>query len=327
MFIRFIPIKISDFKESQWYSDRDEVFCNTNSSPYVCAYPDPTTKDIYVEIDWMKNPSTNEVFKPTTTQLGIVETMFANEGINFHADLGEYGGGKELEGYNEYLPNYQVSNVADYFDFELGLNGYDQSFATNRQGIWHYMIYGDHYADSDGDSPSSGWSAVMGTEIFISGGVAANISWPGNTDRAVAGTIAHEIGHTLCLNRVHVYVEQGTDCVYAGIDNRSGQAPTNNPDSFYNLANYTSVMNYRYQLTQPSDLGYVDYSHGTNTTNDHDDWSAVKSHIGGFASPKTIYIEFGSAANRKKYPRTPSGRIIAESHTSIPEPRSRKANH
>lgn len=32
---------ISDYQESQWYPDRDEVFCNRNTTPYTCAYPDP----------------------------------------------------------------------------------------------------------------------------------------------------------------------------------------------------------------------------------------------------------------------------------------------
>lgn len=318
---------ISDYKESKWFTDRDAVFCHPTASPKVCAYPDPAKQDVYLEIDWMKNSATNQVFKPTDTQLGLVETMFANEDINLHIDTGQFGGGNELDGYDEYLPNYSVNNADDFYDYQLGLDGHNQNFATNRQNIWHYLIYGDHYSTADGNSDSTGWSEIMGTNVFIAGGALASLSFPANIDRAVAGTIAHELGHTLCLSQSHVYIEQGTDCVYGGIDDKSGQPPLNNPDSFYNLQDYKSVMNYRYQLTVPDDLGYIDYSHGTNMPADHDDWSAVKSHIGGFASQLTVYVGYGSGLNSQKLPKSRDGHIIAESeaHAHAPEPKAPQA--
>ena len=294
---------ISDFKESIWFPDRDEVFCDTEVTPYVCAYPDPLVQDIYVEVDWMRDPSTNRVFKPTDTQVGIARTMFANEGINLHVDTGQFGGGNELASYMEYLPQDSMSGMTDYWDYKYGSDDAPRSFSANKIGVWRYLIYGYKYSTAEGNSISSGWSAVLGDSIFIAGGAiednSLNIT---DNDRRVSNTIAHEIGHSLCLSNTRFYIEQSAECVYAGIDNKSGDEPLNNPDPYYDLENYTSVMNYLYQF----DLSSGAYSHGLHNTDDHDDWAAIKENMGGFSRSHTVYVGFGA----ENYARTPDGHII-----------------
>ena len=303
---------ISDFKESIWFPDRDEVFCDTSATPHECAYPDPLVQDIYVEVDWMKDPVTNRTFKPTNTQIGLVKTMFANEGVNLHVDTGQFGGGNELADYEEYLRQEIVSGVPDFLNYKYGGDGISRNFAAKRQGIWRYMIYGNKYATDDGNSTSSGWAAVLGDSVFISGGVVEGITGVADNDRVVANTIAHELGHSLCLSPVRVYFEQSASCVFAGIDNRSGKPPTNDPDSFYHLADYKSVMNYRYQLTDDDDMGTVDYSHGARLPDDHDDWSAIKANVGGFSGSHIPYVEFGARMSKRSL-KVVGGYVIAES--------------
>lgn len=307
---------IDDLKESVWFPDRDEVFCKIDPpSANVCAYPNPIAKDLYVEVDWMFDPSMNRTFKPTSTQLGLLEAMFANEGINFHADTGQFGGGNELPDYTAALRQDSVAIIPDFANYKNGGDGIVANFDSDRLGIWRYMIYGNFYSNANGISSSSGWAEVLGDDLFISGGVVENVSGATDADRAVANTIAHELGHNLCLSNERVYFEQDEQCVFAGIDNKSGLPPISNPDAYYNLEGYESVMNYKYQLTDQGDIGSVDYSHGPDGSTNHDDWSAVKSHIGGFNGTHTLYIEFGARSSESLAGKLLSadGLIIAES--------------
>lgn len=282
---------LSDYVESQWYPSRQSVFCGTS-----CTYPNPTQKDIYVEIDWMKN-SSNQVFKPTNSQLSLVEDMYADKGINFHADTGQYGGGNELAVYTHSLSRVATSGQVDFWDYKNGGDGIAANFSSDRSLIWRYLIYGYEYASSSGTS--SGWSEVMGDDIFISGGWINNLSGLASLDRAIANTIAHETGHALCLSSVQVFVEQPAGCIYDGVDNDDPN------DAEYNLANYKSVMNYRYQLTDQDDMDVVNYSDGSHGTGDHDDWNGVLAGMGGFAGTKTA---LGAIA--KPHYITPDGGVI-----------------
>ncbi|HEU5121396.1 MAG TPA: hypothetical protein VFT59_00995 [Candidatus Saccharimonadales bacterium] len=285
---------LDDFKESELNPDRDEIFCGNSE----CAYPTPTEKDVYIEIDWMKD-SSNRTFKPTNTQLELVEDMFAAKSINFHADVGQFGGGNELATYTHDLRQAATSGQVDYWDYVNGGDGVIANFSSDRNSIWRYMIYGYKYFGS----MSTGWAEAMGDNLFISGGLIEDMSGLVSTDRAVANTMAHEIGHNLCLSDEQVFVEQPAECVYKGIDNDD----TN--DSYYNLENYESVMNYRYQLTDQDDVGVVDYSDGSNGTDDHDDWSAVASGMGGFSGAKTY---LGAEIIAKQHIITPDGDVIIE---------------
>lgn len=285
---------LSDFTESQWYPERENIFCGASQ----CAYPNPTEKDVYVEIDWMKD-SSNRTFKPTATQLGLVEDMFADKNINFHADVGQFGGGNELATYTHDLRQAATPGQVDYWDYVSGGDGVTANFSSDRNSIWRYMIYGYKYFGST----STGWAEAMGDNLFISGGLIEDMSGLVSMDRAIANTMAHEIGHNLCLSDEQIFVEQPAECVYEGIDN------DDNNNSYYNLEDYESVMNYRYQLTDQDDMGVVDYSDGSNGADDHDDWGAVMIGMGGFSGTKTY---LGAERIAKQHIITPDGDVIIE---------------
>ena len=249
---------LSDYVESKWYPNKNSIFCGVSE----CAYPDPVKKDIYVEIDWMNDGTTS--FKPTATQVGLVSDAFAAKDIHFHADTGQYGGGSLLSPYTAPLTMVKDPLVTDFFDFK------DASFSADRKGIWRYMISGKNYASSP---TSSGASFAGSGNIFVSNGfIRANQASFGYTDldTAIAGTMLHEIGHSLCLSADVRYSYQDSVCVFGGVD--SGDVNTNS----YPL--YTSSMNYYHQM------GMVDYSTKPNLIGDHDDWSAVKTYMGDFTS-------------------------------------------
>jgi len=226
--------------------------------------------------------------------------MFANKGINFHADTGQFGGGSELAVYTQTLPNTVTPGQVDFWDYRDGGDGITANFSPDRSLIWRYMIYGYNYAEYPN---STGWAQTMGDDLFVSGGLIENATGLASVDRAVAGTIAHEVGHTLCLSDEQIFTEQPTECVFSGIDNDS-----------YKPQNYESVMNYRYQLTKEDDLGIVDYSDGSNITDDHDDWSAIALGMGGFSgthtAPGKIIGNYYISEKGNIYSVSPDGSII-----------------
>ena len=252
---------ISDFIESIWFNDRDEVFCAVNITPYVCAYPDPLVKDLYLEFDWMYDGTRS--YKPSQDQINAVTEAFFNQNIKLHVDDGKYGGGNTLPAYRESL--YIASDVD--IDFEDLKNGYDShraNFNIKRYGIWRYMISGYRYYEHPN---SSGVSEIGGDDLFISKGLIEDYFTYQNLDSAIAGTIIHEIGHSLCLSSTTSYELQHQECIHDGVDS----------DKIAYIL-YRSAMNYRYQLDT------ISYSDGTNGINDHDDWSAIKVGISNFNS-------------------------------------------
>lgn len=276
---------LSDYIESPTYPNRNAVFCGSSE----CAYPNPAKKDLYVEIDWMKNGSIT--YKPTSAQLELIEDMFESKSVNIHFDTGQYGGGEELALYTPILENTPTSSQVDYWDYVNGGDGITPTFASSRNSIWRYLIYGYKY-DLSG---SSGWAETFGDNLFVSGGLISDMSGLANMDRAVAGTIAHELGHNICLSNERIYVEQPTDCAFSHIDSTD----TNN--------DYKSVMNYRFQLTDRQDLGYINYSDGSHGGGDHDDWAAALKGMSGFSGTRTALGVM--LANRKL---SPDGSVIIE---------------
>ncbi len=257
---------LSDYVESSLNPDRDAEFCNATSTPMSCAYPDPSKQDVYVEIDWMYDPVNNRSFKPSDTQLGLITAAFSAHGINFHADTGQFGGGNQLPTYTETLHIDDTPPYVGFSHYKYGYDSYPANFSSDRESIWRYMISGYNFAEGP---DLSGIADVSGSDIFVSYGLVQDGSFS-NMDDALAGTMIHEIGHTLCLSSSQVYYEQPSECYYAGVDSDNVA-----------YALYGSAMTYVHQFDT------VNYSDGTNGAFDHDDWNAIKLGMGKFNGTKT----------------------------------------
>lgn len=293
---------LKDELESVHNANRDQVFCNTSTSPYVCSYPDPLIKDIYLEVDWMKDGQV--VYKPTAIQIEYVKSMFANKDINLHVDTGQYGGGNELATFTKSLPYTVGDGTVDYADYKNGGDGVSPNYSTHRKSVWRYMITGHEYAENKN---RSGWAEVMGENLFLAIGMIKNGNGYASMDHAIANTIAHEIGHTLCLSDRRVYVEQPSECIYEGIDNKESSS------AYYNLKDYKSAMNYRYQLTDIDNMGITDYSNGISESNDHNDWLAVMKGMKGFSGSFTLFGSGGATGYQMKQ----NGPVIIEENLTV----------
>lgn len=235
---------LSDYVESQWHLGREDIFCGSQ-----CAYPNPTINDLYVENDWMDSGTTE--YKPSSTQLDLVVDAFEAKGIKLHVDTGQYGGGNQLVAYEEELRIQPTVDETDFFDLKNGDGINASNFSEARRDIWRYLVTGNKR-----DTASSGGTYTGTGNIFVAIGRVKELN-PTGQNQAIAGTIIHELGHSLCLSDDLDYLDQDPACLFAGIDN-------------YNASSdYDSSMNYHKQFSM------VNYSNGLNGTNDHDDWSAI----------------------------------------------------
>ena len=164
----------------------------------------------------------------------------------------------------------ESSSHIDFYDFKYGYGSNPANFSEARTGIWRYMISGYNFAEYP---DRSGIAEAGGDDIFISNGLIRDEFNVPNVNNAIAGTMIHEIGHTLCLTNTASYSSQPVECVYRGVDSDSIQYIT-----------YGSSMNYRYQLHT------VDYSKGIGGISDHDDWSAIRLGMSSFAEEQ---VELG----------------------------------
>lgn len=250
---------LSDFDESSSNPLRNILFCNADAS--YCEYPSPTSKDLYVEVDWMVKPGSNGYsMKPAQTALDMVKNAYASHGITAHFDTGQLGGGNEID-YSPAIYFDSKAGARDFYDYKYGteLVTFSQ-FTYARLGKFHYLVSGYQYVDPNTDtvSTSTGASHPADDDAFIAYRSIKDGYPTYDLDTAVAGTIIHELGHNACLtNSNNGYAGQPASCAFAGVD------------AFYG-SSYPSAMNYDYQLTT------VNYSSGTNTSGDHNDWSTLR---------------------------------------------------
>lgn len=267
---------ISDYDESRWSLYYDEKYCDMQSTPRVCSYPDPKVKDLYVEIDWMKD-GTNE-YKPSSAQLNPIKDMFLAKGINVHFDVGEYGGGNEIPVYDSSIYFREEAGSLDIHDIKYGgeptdtglISTLPEQFSPYRQNIWRYMIYGVDEISELGSSVA-GVAEALGDDIVIASENSNTIDgYLHGKDRAISGLITHELGHSLCLTNAIQFIEQYSGCEFSTID------------TYNSWSSYLSVMNNNYTL--PKDIGLleIDYSDGSNGSGDHDDWGAINLGMGAF---------------------------------------------
>ncbi|GEM_PF-1447480 len=282
---------ISDFAESKFNPDYDNTYCNTTVNPHICADPNPREKDLFVEVDWMVNGATE--YKPSSTVISDLTTYYSNNGIHAHFDLGNYGGGNSLPFYTNWLYFSEQEGDLDIHDFKYGGSPADTgqtstiaaNFSLYRQNIWRYMIYG--VGEISDDDSIMGIAENLGDDIIIaSQNSAIQDDALHSLDRAYAGLMLHELGHTLCLSSRQWFTEQNSNCVFNAIDT-------------YTNYDYKSVMDDLFLLPKYSDLEYIQYSDGTNGTGDHDDWAAINAGMGAFIYGEGLTIEYAKTEKGK----------------------------
>jgi len=228
----------------------------------------PSYKDLVVEVNWV--PS----FEPNWTQLNVVKTPFSDHAIKLHIIRGT-----ELD--SKYAV-FSGTDPRDFWENRTSIVYADSRMDTSRtwEGLVRFAISVDNLGD--GASGSSGNAYDIPNDMFAiahcgdAGWVATCTSawivseWIATTPEvAVAGTFMHELGHTLGLHH-------------------GGDVDLPNYKE-----NYTSIMNYRYQVvgvdvtgdkkgdggTRPA-TEVVNYSSGGHGTGDFDDWTYVINHLG-----------------------------------------------
>ena len=84
---------------------------------------------------------------PTKTQLDRIAGAFRVDDMIAHLDNGQYGGGNMVP-YHVVIDFRRLAGVVDFYDIKLGGDGESPNFDALRYHIWHYVIVGDHWADS-----------------------------------------------------------------------------------------------------------------------------------------------------------------------------------
>jgi uncharacterized repeat protein (TIGR01451 family) len=238
---------------------------------------DPLHKDAFVEIDWLQEP--NHTHAPTAAALQAAVAAFANStnenpdgstGIQLHLDVGtlfgnivivvgnglvhgsygNLGGGNAIVApQDEVIEAFDKQNTGKITFADVKTVNFDPL----RETIFRYTIFG-HQTNARADTRdcTSGQSAANGRDFMVTlGGVGSSGPCWGfddngfsvGTDVQQAGTLLHELGHSLGLRH------GGGDDVNA-------------------KPNYLSVMNYAFQMctvpTGPGVPGLCDYSRTVN---------------------------------------------------------------
>lgn len=199
-----------DYWETYGYDDDGDGVLDVDL-PTLGA--NPKHKDIFVEIDWMRDD--NHSHKPKAVAITYVERAFKNapvtnpdgiNGITIHLDTGTLGGG------NSVAHDQNLSPLWTEFDVIK-----DANFNPVRRRIFRYCLFAHNYnsTSSSGcarDIPASDFVVTLG-------------SWNSHvgTTKQQAGTLMHELGHTLGL--------------------RHG-----GKDHMHYKPNFLSIMNYAFQV-------------------------------------------------------------------------------
>ena len=222
----------------------------SNPDP-VC--PSPTTKDIFVEVDYMQR------HHPSQSAINAVVQSFANHGIHLHVQMDE-----ELPFHKDQMSVPSAGAPSASTDFDIWKTWffgtpsertscgpypagsqcvqYIKNVMTIKRQFFHYAIYGHSQSVLPG---SSGSSELPGNDMLITLG--AFTGGVGSIDQQ-SGTFMHELGHNLGL--------------YHG-----GAYPSLNPadDSYDNCKpNYLSVMSYSRQFSDLDPNRSLDYSSNIN---------------------------------------------------------------
>jgi len=190
----------------------------------------PYHKDVFVEMDYMPGELASEEELDRIVQ-SFADLNISNPdgrtGINLHLDAGAARGPKYNLGGGEQV-KWQVlsddigNNPGNWARFKAS------HFNQRRDGLFHYMVWGDYYVQQqNGESGSSGLGQLGGRDFMVTVGKTHWNNNKGNMSDIRVGTFIHELGHNLGL-------QHGGDADEKGEKGKP---------------QYFSVMNYNYQLT------------------------------------------------------------------------------
>lgn len=246
---------VPDWWEEKWgYSitsyddhmilDPDNDALNNFEECYTDQYgSNPFHKDIFVEIDWMKSQAPDTSNKPPVDLIQELVSIFEEQNITLHVDLGQLDGGEELPFLDTLFSFAKLRDA--YWNFFL-----NNQTDNPRKGIFHYGIICKYCPDLN--FPFFGWDNM---DSFAVSAEWLKEKMPQiSRGHLIIGAMIHHLGHSLGL----------LADTYGGIDNIG----TAIPFSFQWLKyyNYKSCMHYGYKYEMFS------YSDGTNGRGDFDDW-------------------------------------------------------
>ena len=210
----------------------------------------PRKPDIFIEADWMEYAGDQIDFlwiheiknkkntAPSASSLRKVYDQFNSHGIKIHIDAGP----NSIMNYdtNETWGELSRASALAYQEtFYLGNNykNWNQlaidNFTKARWSTFRYCVFVNQY-DAGNGNRSSGIAENIPGQFFIiaSGCIDGSKS---NRYTALAGTIMHELGHTLGLSHGGLYYDSATNDIV-------------NDHNHYKW-NHLSIMNYTYQFS------------------------------------------------------------------------------
>ena len=181
----------------------------------------PLRRNILIEYDWFDDSLECALHshRPSETALNNVAAAFAaSPNVNPDGTTGIFliqdrGDGGIFNGGNRVSDQDSAANIAGGVSGAAFFSYKGAHFAANRVGYFHYCLLPHRYNST---SNSSGQAEINGDDLIVS-------LYCFGSDRNVAHTIMHELGHNLGLRH-----GGDVDCNYK--------------------PNYNSVMNYRYQF-------------------------------------------------------------------------------
>jgi hypothetical protein len=228
--------------------DPDNDGLNNIEECYTDSYgSDPSYKDIFLEIDWLKCTDPGATNKPPDDLIKTMTASFKEHDINLHVDTGNYDGGEEIL----YSDISNLEKLRDlYWDYFL-----HNDLDNPRKGIFHYTIVSNYIEELYGGCVFFGWDHL--DTISIAGQQIQENHKNEREGKIIVYGIMHELGHSLGL-----IIDD-----YDGIDNDESWDIWRK--SFWKYNNYKSCMNYRYVYD------ILDYSDGSHGKNDFDDWDNI----------------------------------------------------
>ncbi len=242
-------------------SDADTYWLSNDE--LIAGRAHPLRKDVFVEVDRMEGVERlsdeakwrigtrfyeNDIWLHIDARFTTMNQRFICILENgFPADDGKMGGGGEVP---------YISTIYNDHDYEaLTLDGYkDDFFTPEREGLFRYGLMADYVYHTGEDRNVLGFARPGRFVVSQRRDILAD--WITNP-----GTVfMHELGHTVGL----------WSSVFYGIDNEPIFG-----DGLWHYQ-YPSVMNY-HTLWEYSD--YYDYSDGTNSDVDHDDWGYIRDNL------------------------------------------------